>query len=275
VAIAIACKAILRGSDARFVTAAHLLDELSSASREGGLREALSAYAHPGVLVVAEVGYLSFGPDAADGLFQVVNERYPHRRPMVFTTNRPIEASGKELHDRGLAEAILDRVLERGNVLHFKRMKETVAFRKKWAGWWILRTNTDLPAEEVARQYLQLARTEELHAVVKGPLSIRPLHHRLERRVGAHLLVCHLAALVVRCVDRCGKEAGLKDREGEPLTGVSAIQTFRKVKASEVELPGTGQMRIVVTKLKPPQEAILKAVGVDAEKFREGRTRLL
>jgi hypothetical protein len=111
--------------------------------------------------------------------------------------------------------------------------------------------------------------------VVKGPLSIRPLHHRLERRVGAHLLVCHLAALVVRCVDRCGKEAGLKDREGEPLTGVSAIQTFRKVKASEVELPGTGQMRIVVTKLKPPQEAILKAVGVDAEKFREGRTRLL
>jgi hypothetical protein len=47
------------------------------------------------------------------------------------------------------------------------------------------------------------------------------------------------------------------------------------VKASEVELPGTGQMRIVVTKLKPPQEAILKAVGVDVEKFREGRTRLL
>jgi transposase len=155
------------------------------------------------------------------------------------------------------------------------RMKETVAFRKKWAGWWILRTNTDLPAEEGARQYLQLARTEELHAVVKGPLSVRPLHHRLERRVGAHRLVCHLAALVVRYVDRCVKEAGLKDREGEPLTGVSAIQTFREVKASEVELPGTGQMRIVVTKLKPPQEAILKAVGVDAEKFREGRTRLL
>ncbi len=34
------------------------------------------------------------------------------------------------------------------------RMKETVEFRRKWAGWWVLKTNTELPAEEVARQYL-------------------------------------------------------------------------------------------------------------------------
>ncbi|MDE1837376.1 MAG: IS1634 family transposase [Euryarchaeota archaeon] len=155
------------------------------------------------------------------------------------------------------------------------RMKETVAFRKRWAGWWVLRTNTELPAEEVARQYLQLARTEELHAVVKGPLSVRPLHHRLEERVGAHLLICHLAALLVKYVERRVKEAGLKDAEGEPLTGVSAFQAFRKVKASEAELPGTGQTRIVITKLKPLQEAILKAVDLETERFLGGWSRLL
>ncbi len=120
VAIAIAYKAIQHGSDARFVTAAHLTDELSSASREGRLREALVPYTHPGVLVVDEVGYLSYGPDAANVLFQVVNERHLHRRPMVFTTNKPVEAWGRVLHDSDLAEAILDRVLERGGVLHFK-----------------------------------------------------------------------------------------------------------------------------------------------------------
>lgn len=155
------------------------------------------------------------------------------------------------------------------------RMKQTVAFRKKWAGWWVLRTNTELPAEEVARQYLQLARTEELHGVVKGPLSVRPLHHRLEERVGAHLLICHLAALLVKYVERRVKEAGLKDEEGEPLTGVSAFQAFRKVKASEAEFPGTGQTRIVVTKLKPLQEAILKAVGLETRRFVGGWSRLL
>ncbi|MHB1435673.1 MAG: ATP-binding protein [Thermoplasmata archaeon] len=39
---------------------------------------------------------------------------------MVFTTNKPIEEWGRVLHDPDLAEAILDRVLERGRVLHFK-----------------------------------------------------------------------------------------------------------------------------------------------------------
>ena len=120
VAVAIAYKAIQNGSDARFATAAHLLEDLSTASREGRLREALIAYTHPGVLVVDEVGYLSLGPDAANVLFQVVNERYLHRRAMVFTTNKAIEEWGKVLHDADLAEAILDRLLERGRVLHFK-----------------------------------------------------------------------------------------------------------------------------------------------------------
>ena len=120
VAIAIAYKAIQNGSDARFVTAAHLIDELSWASREGRLREAMEPYAHPGVLVVDEVGYLSHGPDAANVLFQVVNDRWLRKKPMVFTTNKPIEAWGKVLHDPDLAEAILDRVLERGRILSFK-----------------------------------------------------------------------------------------------------------------------------------------------------------
>jgi DNA replication protein DnaC len=120
VAIAIAYKAIQNSSDARFVTAAQLIDELSSASRDGALREALGPYTHPGVLVVDEVGYLSHGPDAANVLFQVVNDRYLHRRPVVFTTNKPVEEWGRVLHDPDLAEAILDRVLERGRILTFK-----------------------------------------------------------------------------------------------------------------------------------------------------------
>jgi DNA replication protein DnaC len=118
--IAIACKAIQNGSDARFVTAAQLIDELSSASRNGALREALVPYTHPGVLVVDEVGYLSHGPDAANVLFQVVNDRYLHRRPVVFTTNKPVEEWGRMLHDPDLAEAILDRVLERGRIVQFR-----------------------------------------------------------------------------------------------------------------------------------------------------------
>jgi DNA replication protein DnaC len=120
IAVAIAYRAIQNGSDARFVTAAHLIDELTAASREGRLREVLMDYTHVGVLVVDEVGYLSLGPEAANVLFQVVNDRYLRRKAMVFTTNKPTEEWGRVLHDPDLAEAILDRVLERGRVIHFK-----------------------------------------------------------------------------------------------------------------------------------------------------------
>src|SRR6516165_370996 len=67
---------------------------------------------------VDEVGYLSYGSDAANVLFHVVNHRYLKKRPMIFTTNKPLRAWGKVLHDEDLAAAILDRVLERGRFIH-------------------------------------------------------------------------------------------------------------------------------------------------------------
>jgi IstB-like ATP binding protein len=67
---------------------------------------------------IDEVGYLSYGPDAANVLFHVVNHRYLKKRPMIFTTNKPLRAWGKVLHDEDLAAAILDRALERGRFIH-------------------------------------------------------------------------------------------------------------------------------------------------------------
>ena len=63
-----------------------------------------------------EVGYLAHGPDAANVLFHVSGERH-RRRSMVFTTNKPLELWGRVLQDPDLAEAILDRTLERGRIV--------------------------------------------------------------------------------------------------------------------------------------------------------------
>ena len=70
------------------------------------------------VTFVDEVGYLTYGPDAANVLFHVVNDRHLRKRPMIFTTNKPLSEWGKVLHDEDLAAAILDRVLERGRFVH-------------------------------------------------------------------------------------------------------------------------------------------------------------
>jgi DNA replication protein DnaC len=116
-AIAIAYRALQNGFDARFTTAAQLIDHLSSAGRAGRLRETLSEYVRPHVLVVDEVGYLTYGDDAANVFFHVVNERHIRRRAMVFTTNAHPRRWGRALHDEDLAEAIVDRILERGRLL--------------------------------------------------------------------------------------------------------------------------------------------------------------
>ena len=119
-AVSIAYRAIQNGYDARFTTAAQLIEGLSAAARDGQLTEGLLPYVQPHVLVIDEVGYLTYSPDAANVLFQVVDHRYLHKKPMLFTTNKPLSQWGRVLHDGDLAEAITDRVLERGRLIQLR-----------------------------------------------------------------------------------------------------------------------------------------------------------
>jgi DNA replication protein DnaC len=112
--VAIAYRAIQNGFEARFTTADELIGELSSAALRGRLEEALEPYVHPHVLVIDELGYQSYAADAANVLFRVVSQRHLKRRSTIVTTNKPLAALGQVLHDADLAEAILDRLLERG-----------------------------------------------------------------------------------------------------------------------------------------------------------------
>ena len=116
-AVAIGYRAIQTGFDALFVTAAELIEDLSVASRDGRLADALVRYVAPHVLIVDEVGYLTYGHDAANVLYHVVTKRHQARRSMIFTSNKHPDQWGAVLHDDDLAAAIVDRVLERGRLL--------------------------------------------------------------------------------------------------------------------------------------------------------------
>jgi len=117
-AVAIAYRAIQNGFSACFATAKELVDDLSDPTSKGTFRNALLTYTQPHLLVVDEVGYLDYVADAANVLFHVVNKRHAERKPMIFTTNKsPFTEWGDALHDHDLAEAIVDRILERGRFL--------------------------------------------------------------------------------------------------------------------------------------------------------------
>jgi len=63
-------------------------------------------------------------------------------------------------------------------------------------GFYILRTSltqTEAPAGDVVRAYKNLEQAETAFGSLKGPdLRIRPIHHHLEDRVRAHVLICML-----------------------------------------------------------------------------------
>ena len=97
-----------------------MIEELSEASRCGQLRQAIEPYTHTDVLVVDELGYLTYPMEAANVLFQVVDHRDLHKKPIVFTTDKPSSQWGRVLHDPDPAEAITDRVLERGRFIELR-----------------------------------------------------------------------------------------------------------------------------------------------------------
>ncbi len=84
------------------------------------------------------------------------------------------------------------------------------------------------------------------------------------------MLVCTLALLVAKYIEVKVRKLGLKAPTGRPLTGAAALDPFVRVKANEVELPGTGLTRVVVTDPPPEKQAVLKAVGLDPDLDSEG-----
>ena len=78
----------------------------------------------------------------------------------------------------------------------FARKKEQIAAEAALDGIYVLRTSvaeSDLPAPDVVRAYKQLKEVERAFRTLKGPLELRPIHHRLEDRVRSHVFLCMLA----------------------------------------------------------------------------------
>jgi hypothetical protein len=78
----------------------------------------------------------------------------------------------------------------------FARRDERIAAEAALDGIYVLRTSvaeSELDAVDVVRAYKQLKEVERAFRTLKGPLQLRPIHHRLEDRVKAHVFLCMLA----------------------------------------------------------------------------------
>ena len=148
---------------------------------------------------------------------QVAHERARKREALLTATEQQltqvkasVDNPRGRLHDKpaGLIGERAGRVVNRFKVAkHFQltiadgrfdyqRKQEQITAEAALDGFYVLRTSVGdgLSPQAVVRAYKQLAHAERAFRAIKSPeLEIRPIHHRLEDRVRAHVFLCMLA----------------------------------------------------------------------------------
>ena len=116
---AIGREACLASLKVRFVLAADLVNDLVAGHTRNTLARRLNAWARPDLLIIDELGYLSFDVRGADLLYQVINRRY-QRASTIITTNMAFRDWGKVFHNSAAVAAIADRLVDKGLLINIE-----------------------------------------------------------------------------------------------------------------------------------------------------------
>ena len=112
----IAYQALIHGHTVLFTSAGQLLGELAALDSDSVLRSRLRHYARPDLLVIDEVGYLSYSNRHADLLFQLVSRRYENKSTMI-TTNRPFAEWREVFPNAACVVSLVDRLVHNAEIL--------------------------------------------------------------------------------------------------------------------------------------------------------------
>ena len=118
-AIALSIRACLAGQRVQFGTATDWVARLGHAKRQGNLEAELRRLGFIPLVVVDEVGYIPFDPEAANLMFSLVSARY-ERASMIVTSNKPFSAWGEIFGDEVVAAAMIDRLVHHAEILSLK-----------------------------------------------------------------------------------------------------------------------------------------------------------
>jgi DNA replication protein DnaC len=123
----IAHQALIHGHTVLFTSAGQLLGDLSALDSDSALRRRLRHYVNPTLLVIDEVGYLSYSNRHADLLFELISRRYEQKSTLV-TTNRPFAEWREVFPNAACVVSLVDRLIHHAEILAIEgesyRLKE-------------------------------------------------------------------------------------------------------------------------------------------------------
>jgi DNA replication protein DnaC len=118
-AIGLGIRACQAGHRVLFATAAQWVNRLADAHTQGRLQAELVRLGRYPLIVVDEVGYIPFEPEAANLFFQLVSARY-ERASLIVTSNKPFGRWGEVFGDDVVAAAMIDRLVHHAEVVALK-----------------------------------------------------------------------------------------------------------------------------------------------------------
>jgi len=132
----IAHQAGLQGHNVLFTSASQMLNELAAQDGDSALKRRLAQYARPHLLVIDEVGYLSYSNRHADLLFEIISRRYEERSTMI-TTNRPFQEWSEVFPNAACVVSLVDRLVHHSEIISIEgesyRLKEAKEHRQQQA----------------------------------------------------------------------------------------------------------------------------------------------
>jgi len=115
-AIGLPIRACQAGHRVLFATAAEWVARLAEAHHAGRIQAELTRLGRYPLIVVDEVGYIPFEPEAANLFFQLVSSRY-ERASLIVTSNKGFGRWGEEFGDDVVAAAMIDRLVHHAEVI--------------------------------------------------------------------------------------------------------------------------------------------------------------
>jgi DNA replication protein DnaC len=118
-AIGLGIRACQAGHRVAFATAAEWVARLATAHHAGRLQAEITKLGRTPLLIIDEVGYIPFEPEAANLFFQLVSARY-ERASLIVTSNKPFGRWGEVFGDDVVAAAMIDRLVHHAEVISLK-----------------------------------------------------------------------------------------------------------------------------------------------------------
>jgi len=190
-----------------------------------------------------------------------------NRRYIVCLNDRQAR---KDAADR---QAIVDSLVEKlkcnpkslvGNKGYRKYLsidRESVSVNEKkieeeerFDGKWVLKTNTDLTAEQVALKYKELWQVEHVFRDMKSILDTRPVFHQKDETIKGHVFCSFLALVLRKELDRRLEKAGHVFEWADIQQDLKALQ--------EITIEDNGRKLAMRTECKGVCGKVFQAVGV-------------